>query len=424
MAKLTTSDLTTLTNETSAVATINANNALIETAMENTLSRDGTTPNTMSADIDLNGNDLLNIGSLGTSGGGTILDQAGYAEEWASKAENSLVSTAAGGNGTTEYSSLHWAAKAAADLVLTNADVVSTNADVVSTNADVVLTNADVVTAGTSEANAAASASAAAASAAGIFWKEPAVNATTANITLSGEQTIDGILTSTSRILVKNQTASEDNGVYVTAAGAWARATPLDTWDEHIGAAVIVSSGLVHGDSAWICTVDAGGTLGTTPIAFTGLSQVYTSATASSEGIIELATQAEVDAGTDATRAVTADTLYDSTDIIGPTNVYGTVNAQTGTTYTAVLLDDHKVITCSNASAIAFTVPTNASVAFPVGAKLSIAMIGAGVVTITGDTGVYINGISAGSGDLAQYGACDLVKLATDTWLAVGLTVA
>jgi hypothetical protein len=47
--------------------------------------------------------------------------------------------------GTATYSAKHWAAKAAADLVLTNADVVSTNADVVTTNADVVLTNADVV---------------------------------------------------------------------------------------------------------------------------------------------------------------------------------------------------------------------------------------------------------------------------------------
>ena len=61
MAKLTTTDLTSLANETSAVTQINANNALIETAMENTLSRDGTTPNTMSADIDLNSNDLLNV---------------------------------------------------------------------------------------------------------------------------------------------------------------------------------------------------------------------------------------------------------------------------------------------------------------------------------------------------------------------------
>tara|TARA_R110000803_G_scaffold204233_1_gene270129 strand:- start:53 stop:751 length:699 start_codon:yes stop_codon:yes gene_type:complete len=122
--------------------------------------------------------------------------------------------------------------------------------------------------------------------------------------------------------------------------------------------------------------------------------------------------------------AKTGETISIADNGVVPAMVQGLVNAQTNTTFTPSLTDDHKIITCSNGSAIAVTVPTNASVAFPVGAKLSIAMIGAGVVTITGDTGVYINGISAGSGALVQYGACDLVKLATDTWLAVGLTVA
>jgi hypothetical protein len=145
MAKLTTSDLTSLTNETSAVNTINNNNALIETALENTLSRDGTTPNTMSADLDMNGNDLLNINNLTTVGGVSLSAQIGYAEEWAIKAEDSLVSTAAGGDGSTEYSALHWAAKAAADKVLTAANVVSTGNDVTTTNADVLLTAANVV---------------------------------------------------------------------------------------------------------------------------------------------------------------------------------------------------------------------------------------------------------------------------------------
>jgi hypothetical protein len=61
MAKLTTSDLTSLQNETTAIAVINANNALIETAMENTLSLDGTTPNSMGADLDMDGNNILNL---------------------------------------------------------------------------------------------------------------------------------------------------------------------------------------------------------------------------------------------------------------------------------------------------------------------------------------------------------------------------
>jgi hypothetical protein len=61
MAKLTLSDLTSLTNEASAVSTINNNNAATETALENTLSRDGTSPNTMGANIDMNSNRILNL---------------------------------------------------------------------------------------------------------------------------------------------------------------------------------------------------------------------------------------------------------------------------------------------------------------------------------------------------------------------------
>jgi len=56
--------------------------------------------------------------------------------------------------------------------------------------------------------------------------------ATTANITLSAEQTLDGILTSTDRVLVKDQTDATENGIYVSAAGAWARATDFDEDDE------------------------------------------------------------------------------------------------------------------------------------------------------------------------------------------------
>lgn len=65
MTKLTLDDLTNISgNESSAIAKINSNNEAIETAIENTLSRDGTTPNTMSSDIDLNSNDLLNVTNI------------------------------------------------------------------------------------------------------------------------------------------------------------------------------------------------------------------------------------------------------------------------------------------------------------------------------------------------------------------------
>jgi hypothetical protein len=61
MAKLTLTDLTNLSNEQSVVSSINSNNTAIETVLENTLSRDGTSPNTMSADLDMNSNQILNL---------------------------------------------------------------------------------------------------------------------------------------------------------------------------------------------------------------------------------------------------------------------------------------------------------------------------------------------------------------------------
>lgn len=61
MAKLTLTDIANLQNETTAVAAINANNAAIEAALENTLSRDGTSPNGMTSDFDMNGRKILNL---------------------------------------------------------------------------------------------------------------------------------------------------------------------------------------------------------------------------------------------------------------------------------------------------------------------------------------------------------------------------
>jgi hypothetical protein len=104
--------------------------------------------------------------------------------------------------------------------------------------------------------------------AAGLSWKNNVLVATTANITLSGEQTIDGFLTSASRVLVKNQTTTSQNGIYVSAAGAWSRSTDMNTWAQVPGTVVVAEEGTVNGDLAFICTAIVGGTLGTTAITF------------------------------------------------------------------------------------------------------------------------------------------------------------
>lgn len=99
------------------------------------------------------------------------------------------------------------------------------------------------------------------------------------------------------------------------------------------------------------------------------------------------------------------------------------INAQTGTTYTTVLDDNGKLITQTNASAIATTIPLNASVAYPIGAQLNFAQMGAGQVTISGAGGVTIasTGSTATAPKLrAQYSTATAVQTATDTWLVMG----
>jgi hypothetical protein len=101
-------------------------------------------------------------------------------------------------------------------------------------------------------------------------------------------------------------------------------------------------------------------------------------------------------------------------------------NAQTGTTYTFVLADaDNKLVTASNASAQTYSIPTNASVAFPIGTQLNIIQIGAGQVTVSaatpGTTTVVSTGATAASPKCrAQYSAMTLIKRDTDSWYAVG----
>ncbi len=118
----------------------------------------------------------------------------------------------------------------------------------------------------------------------GLSVKSPADVATTANITLSGEQTIDGVLTSASRVLVKNQSAPAENGIYTSAAGAWSRTTDADTWAELVQAYVFVTAGSSQAFSGWLSDAQSGGTIGVTSFTFNQFSQAGT-VTTDEEGI-------------------------------------------------------------------------------------------------------------------------------------------
>lgn len=107
----------------------------------------------------------------------------------------------------------------------------------------------------------------------GIVAKDAVIAATTANITLSGTQTIDGIAVVVgNRVLVKNQTTTSQNGIYVCAAGAWARSGDADTAAElNDGATTWVQSGTTNANRSYVQT-EVITTLGTDPVLWVQLS--------------------------------------------------------------------------------------------------------------------------------------------------------
>ena len=108
--------------------------------------------------------------------------------------------------------------------------------------------------------------------AAGLSWKQPALTGTSANITLSGLQTINGVtVVAGDVVLVKNQTTSSENGIYVASAGAWTYSVGGDTWSEYVGAIIFITNGSLGG-TAWYCTAQPGGTLGTTAMNWSNFS--------------------------------------------------------------------------------------------------------------------------------------------------------
>lgn len=97
---------------------------------------------------------------------------------------------------------------------------------------------------------------------------------------------------------------------------------------------------------------------------------------------------------------------------------YTTINAQTAS-YTLVLADDGKMVEMGVGSANTLTIPTNASVAFPIGTTIAVLQTGAGQTTIAGAGGVTVNA-TPGLKLRAQWSSATITKRATDTWIAIG----
>jgi len=111
----------------------------------------------------------------------------------------------------------------------------------------------------------------------GLDVKASCVYSTTNNITLSGLAVQAGgdwvaTLTAGDRILVKDQTLSQFNGIYVASASTWARSADMNTWAEVPSAFTFIESGTTLADTGWVCTSNQGGTIDVTPITWSQFS--------------------------------------------------------------------------------------------------------------------------------------------------------
>jgi hypothetical protein len=147
----------------------------------------------------------------------------------------------------------------------------------------------------------------------GLSWKDTVRLASTANVALTGLVAIDGVTPIASdRILLKNQTAPAENGIWVAAAGAWARATDAASGTDVLNAAVFVSEGTANADTAWVMTTNAPITIGTTGLTWVqfGAGAVYSAGA----GLTLTGNVFDVGAGTGIT--VAADTVAVDTTVI------------------------------------------------------------------------------------------------------------
>lgn len=166
-----------------------------------------------------------------------------------------------------------------------------------------------------------------------------------------------------------------------------------------------------NGSTAWNSLAYIGAGTVTSITAGTGLS----GGTITSTGTIAIDTATTVDVST--AQTLTNKTLTDP-------KINLVFDAETAS-YTAVLANNSQVVTMNNASANTFSIPTNASVAFPIGTQINVLQIGAGQTTIqavtSGTTSILSTGATAAAPKLrARYSMATCIKSATDTWYVVG----
>ena len=422
MPKVTLSDISNLSgNPGSAQTTINSNSLATETAIENTLSRDGTAPNEMGASLDMNGNDLLNVGDITYSNGDSVLT-TGNANETIDDRVNALL--VAGSNVTLTYDD--------------TANTITVAATPAAVHPDPYITLSATQ---------------------GVYWDWSVTGSAT--VSLSGSGGVSGGIitvvgtgggTDTASIWAVRPAYKAVTGDYFEAVLRFRRTTAFSS---AAGSALAIDIGLGTGgdfgnpsssvnavaiwDSVNSETTGTKGSLTGTQIGAYTVNQwqewrvrfrTQNNPKSSTQlpNLYAVLAFASSPNGTIEIDAFDVFEIDDNREKDGFEIGYRAVpiTTQDGT-YTFALSDNGKTVRHTSASAHTWTIPANASVAFVTGSVITLeAGASSGNVTIAPDTGVTLElagTTSTGSRTLAANGLATILKTATNTWKISGAGV-
>ena len=266
----------------------------------------------------------------------------------------------------------------------------------------------------------------------GLHVHASCVAATTANVNLSNAlengDVLDGVtLVTGDRVLVKNQTAAEENGIYIVqASGAALRASDFnEPMEVDGGDFVFVTGGTVNDNTGWVQTATNVVTIGTDPITFVQFagagtitagtnisvngSEVSVVNNPTFSGLVTAATAGVAFSdGTQTKEGVPSRTAI--------TQVTAAYNLSTG----GLSLRDGLVeVSHTGGSAVAVTIPADSTTNFPIGTSIDVLRTNTGGVSIAGAAGVTVNA-TPGLNLRAQWSSVTLFKRAANTWVAFG----
>lgn len=461
--------VTTVASGYQGTAAINSNFSNIRDAFDNTLSLDGSTPNAMLSDFDVNSNDIINANNIyandvlidglsfqGVLSGAYSLLYPGLGVDFT---DNTVMTVAATGTtdgdkgditvsssgavwtinaGAVTYSMLDSTATSAFaaashnhdDRYFTESEVttlLSGKSDTGHTHDDRYYTEAEVTSFLSGKAN--------------TSHTHAASDITSGTLAIARGGTNLSSTPTNGQVLIGNGTGytlanitagpnvtitNSAGGISISAATTGGATLA----DGDYGDVVVSGTGTVMTiDTGAVSTTKLGGDITTAGKAL--LDDADAAAQRTTLGLGTMATQTAANYATlssptftDTPAAPTATAYTNTTQIATTASVYNTVttvpeNAQTGTTYTLVLADAGKLVSLSNASAITLTIPTNASVAFPTNTRIDLLQYGAGQVTV-GGAGVTIRSSGSKLKLTGQYSGATLWKKGTDEWVLIG----